>query len=1005
MFENLVPTSLEKYLPDKLETSEQVLAHLSRRRVPWSTVLITTLCLSCHVAAFYGVSLTAGGFTKLSRSAVGWGDVGENFANSLETEFDEQLYNVAQDILKTVDGAMKAELDVARFIEAAQAAISWDPALAKFSGAINSSEYQAMKGHFDDVVEKLDTFLPPLQSVLTKAANWTREFTDNFNSSKMSSKDMFVDSIDKALDIFSEVLNFIQGDEKNSLVLVDGAFDLFDVSNDGNISKTDLDAIASIFKISWLIGNETADIIAEFDSDGDGVLNKEEFTAFAQSDRMPGVTSLTLQGQSNVLSAIGTRVLSARTREEVSTGVVEYIKTVAIRNDESAAWVASTLVNGSLPVEFTASVLAQMCLMHTDEDILNSFNIEQRTCALMLSHDKMQTRAAFEQMAMHDWWLEQGFPVSEFEGCIETVGNWFLAAANSSRSQPLVTWQEPIRENATVRRVPEMQEAIREDATAYRVPEIFSPPGAPAAGSPSKAPVDTSLDVSDADASDVTQFEGTARSALSLLATQTHANTASSARMWSVMSSNLVATARRSSVEASVRTQLQQLARRKAALTSPLARRLPKSLFNTRTPSVNATQTYADQALKSGVPALPESLAFAQELGSNATSRAKDIITKTFDHTSKFIDKLDTVMDDFRGVVEHVKSFLDMVEDWATPAGQERLQVQLQNFSKFGFEKFISYMENNFDIKIDRGPLALTEVDQHVRLSNDIDDWLALAEKLLSINKILPLAATTLTQARQTVSSMSGGLGTRFGLLGDKGGALFETIGAHYEFVFATYCAVFFLTAIWFLFYNFWACGWFGGPCAVSTDLPSARPTTLGGRFMSLIDAVHSEIKEANNDHFSFWGMLLFFQTFLLIFYTISNIIVVLTTAYVIVGAGCDAMPLLMHHQPCNSALSALDSWLPSFLPGRPLSYCTDNELLVCKVMSDGMVLGSKITGFFSLMAVVLTYQLLIDSAVLHERSRWSLALSRRAKELKQISDEPADAPSDEGFAMAPPQS
>merc|ERR1740117_554209 len=87
------------------------------------------------------------------------------------------------------------------------------------------------------------------------------------------------------------------------------------------------------------------------------------------------------------------------------------------------------------------------------------------------------------------------------------------------------------------------------------------------------------------------------------------------------------------------------------------------------------------QALSKGVPAKPETRLFAKWLSYNATDNAKEFQKFSFDYTGQSSSPLDAFNTQIQGMVKKISGFIDMMKQYSTPAGVEKLEKQAADFA------------------------------------------------------------------------------------------------------------------------------------------------------------------------------------------------------------------------------------------------------------------------------------------------------------------------------------
>jgi hypothetical protein len=111
------------------------------------------------------------------------------------------------------------------------------------------------------------------------------------------------------------------------------------------------------------------------------------------------------------LAEVAGKVGAAKQRDEVAKAVVEYFKLVTAKNRTKVDWIAEALTNGSLPVAFTADVIAEMCRMEDAPMPLSSTSVGGTVVHRMMELNSAGFLAAAELVRNRAFgWLRAGIP-------------------------------------------------------------------------------------------------------------------------------------------------------------------------------------------------------------------------------------------------------------------------------------------------------------------------------------------------------------------------------------------------------------------------------------------------------------------------------------------------------------------------------------------------------------------------------------------------------------------
>jgi len=146
-----------------------------------------------------------------------------------------------------------------------------------------------------------------------------------------------------------------------------------------------------------------------------------------------------------------------------------------------------------------------------------------------------------------------------------------------------------------------------------------------------------------------------------------------------------------SQCEAGISKQLtarrtERMQQRGASFSSKTSQLLMNQLLGGPPSAGTGAPTAAEQAVKKGVLARPETLEFAQWLANNASRTAAGFQEMCFNYSGSSSNAVDSVASRIQGVVSETKGFIDMMMRYATPAAIERLEDQIVEFTETALE-------------------------------------------------------------------------------------------------------------------------------------------------------------------------------------------------------------------------------------------------------------------------------------------------------------------------------
>merc|ERR1740129_415476 len=273
------------------------------------------------------------------------------------------------------------------------------------------------------LIEAVNTLLDRLVPALKKVGEWLI----TFGQQMISKLEGFFVTLDMVQKIFDKIMGIISGGARAEVVesMQFETFHLFDVGGDGLVGVEDLQSLSRIYSITVLqSGVKDTELVSKYDADGDGYLNQNEFSLFSDESEFPGLMTGILRSYAKALEQVSGNVAAARNRDDLSAAVVDYFQLVCLKNRTKVAWVSNALSNGSLPLQFTADILAQLCLAADDPDLRTTADVGDVIVQEMLSLNRTHILAAVDLMANVTFWTEEGFDPEDLLPCMRMVAGW-----------------------------------------------------------------------------------------------------------------------------------------------------------------------------------------------------------------------------------------------------------------------------------------------------------------------------------------------------------------------------------------------------------------------------------------------------------------------------------------------------------------------------------------------------------------------------------------------------
>eukprot|EP00747_Dinoflagellata_sp_TGD_P063521 gnl/TRDRNA2_/TRDRNA2_153490_c0_seq2.p1 gnl/TRDRNA2_/TRDRNA2_153490_c0~~gnl/TRDRNA2_/TRDRNA2_153490_c0_seq2.p1 ORF type:complete len:494 (-),score=121.64 gnl/TRDRNA2_/TRDRNA2_153490_c0_seq2:156-1637(-) len=408
-----------------------------------------------------------------------------------------------------------------------------------------------------------------------------------------------------------------------------------------------------------------------------------------------------------------------------------------------------------------------------------------------------------------------------------------------------------------------------------------------------------------------------------------------------------------------------------------------------------------EKAMNAGVPARPETLQFAQSLANNATRNAKIFQEYCFEYSKQSSNAIDSIASQINGMVKKTTAFLNMMLQYTTPAGMKKIDEEVENFlthAKNDLMKIIQakaeqHMKN---VKHSGDDVATAGEDKKlqdeaaqvfgsnaavaVAVAQDTGvpisgAWMKITGMLKKLQSALPSVVKNLKFARKDVSRVSSFMESLFGVFKAKGSPIFHKVSKLYKQLWVAYFVLFAILTLLVCFYGFWASGWFGGPKASGELEGYEPPRTMMERWATCWRSCTVCMKSCHDNNLSFWSVLIVCQLFVLLLFVVSIALCILAGVKAFVSSGCAQIYILGDNDICKGAISAIQQWLTTFMDhmshAEIRTYCRDDTLLTCHLIAERMKMSAMFTGLGSIVAAVLSYQMIVEAAVMHERAMW----------------------------------
>jgi len=626
-------------------------------------IFLSVSTITCNICVLVGNHKTATALVEMGRSTRGWSGVGRELSQALQWDLDDRMVQVSTHLLQSLDNVTVIQKSLnfllamvgKEFDKAVDASPtlsmmqthgpgalsllqqkhgSSNPDISKIRTVINPVITKAVHKVVTAVMDQASVLVHKLVEALKPALLQVGKWITTFGEKIQAGLEAFTVALDLVQKIFDMVMREIHegnGDYRsNEEAMLSHTFNLFDASNTGFVSVQDLRDAAKLYSITALQGDLASKLATKYDSNGDGVLDRPEMKLLVNDEAVPGSMGTVLRDYSKRLAEVGGSVAAARHRDEVALAVVEYFGVVTSKNMTKVEWIADRLANSSLPLEFTVDIMAELCQHEVDPRKLTTSSIGNTVVSKMYDLHPKRTSDAVLMLSNTTFWALEGFRVQEQAPCLKMVMTWITGAASLNATMSTSAPQKTWSDMESLVSVLDSDTPAPDPETLQALPD---------------------------EAFRLTQ-EG-----VSLYLLEQHMDNMGTAN---------------------------------DLLASGTSRHLQVELLDglwTTNQEVH-TPTVAEQAVRSGTAAAPETLEFARWLANNATRNAKMYADMCFQYSGESSNALDKWATDIQGMVTLTQGFLDEMMKYSTPSGIERLVEITENFQKNALQDVATLVEN-----------------------------------------------------------------------------------------------------------------------------------------------------------------------------------------------------------------------------------------------------------------------------------------------------------------------
>jgi hypothetical protein len=207
-----------------------------------------------------------------------------------------------------------------------------------------------------------------------------------------------------------------------------------------------------------------------------------------------------------------------------------------------------------------------------------------------------------------------------------------------------------------------------------------------------------------------------------------------------------------------------------------------------------------------------------------------------------------------------------------------------------------------------------------------------------------------------------------------KGPKIFQEVSDLYKTLWTAYYVLFVSITVGVLFYAFWATGWLGGPRASDESVEDVQPASFRDRMRIICSSCCQCMSDCHDNVMCFWSCIIFCEVIVLLMFIVAIILSLLSGIKAFLGSGCAEIYFLADGHVCQGVLGIVHGWLSQFWQGGAGALehiCESQSLLTCHLIEEKLMQSVMYTTMGSIVAAVLTFQMIVDTAQMHEQLRW----------------------------------
>mmetsp|Transcript_6360 Transcript_6360/g.17085 ORF Transcript_6360/g.17085 Transcript_6360/m.17085 type:complete len:948 (-) Transcript_6360:43-2886(-) len=940
----------------------------SEGRTPWISILCVTGAIACQTFVLAGNLHTVNNLKKLGYSSSGWAHTGMNLADSFG-DFSVDLFGMSATMANVIDDVLLIEealdtliLDIGSNM--GSTAINWrdlvsvprvspdtdsliQVGLSVFNGAIRpddapSEDLQGrlpqmpslsaiasdVRGPCDEVLRKAEPALrdirPKMRALVQRLAPALKQihrWLSDLSQKVQSYVGHFGVTMGRVQEIFDVVTDSFTTALTSDQEMIDQTYTLFDTSNTGLISRWDLGNVSHMFGITVLQGDRVDSLFELYDSNDDQLLDKDEFGSMMLDPSTPGIMATVLRAYADRLSEVAGPLKRAETRGEVAAAVASYLQTVAAKNMTKVGWMSQALTNGTLPINFTVAVLNHLALASEDPSRMTTVDPGVIIVKHMVVLNTTAVRRMLELMVDPDAWAAEGLDPELQPAVIERVAKWAVAGGITN-------------------------------------------------GVAVCAALVGTAHIEDAD-----QADGSFSGRVEQLDKEMQA--LPELYRWRAERGH------RSYVQARQARSARTMDR---MMGSEKSRQLLEGLLGSVLPPSTQTSPQATRAVHKGRRAAPEVLQFAQWLANNASRTSAALMTRSFDYSTHMSHHVQGLASKIRAVAEKVYSALQFLSRYASDGAVDELMAAFDNFEKLAPQELLDLCN-----RMAGGDEALAD---RRRLAQN-SSWSRVSRIMRQVESLFPAVIESMEVAQENVAGTSLALSNIMEMMTIKLPDSFSLSARWWKAFWVTYYILFLIVDIVMISWILWVAGMMrsrteeeGGEKKPGEEEYETYqpPRTMGERLKVCLAGCNACLESRLVDRtMLFWSVLLLVELCVFVSFIFTLLLSMLAMVKLFIHSGCNQLYMLGDGVICAEIMVNIKMWLTTFLNRdflTPLTVCDKRMLLTCNLISNDLLTSSVFTVVGGFIGSFLTFQVIVESAICHERIRWHRAMSAPRTEL-----------------------